>query len=133
MQALDAGGARADAAEATLRALDPRALVEALASGWPRLAELGRRRAVELLGPLPGDGAGDLLERAARDPDDGVSDRAVWWLERRPDGARSLASLLGDPVRDDRAALALGRRFPAEAVSRLLAALAQPGGADRPA
>jgi len=102
---------------------------------WPALSLLGQKRAINALVVLAGahDAAVDALVAAARSEDDEIRARALAALERSGRrGCEGLGQLLLDTRVGDRAAASLARTDPDFAMEPLLAAMASPGGEERP-
>lgn len=134
IQALEADHDQALAAAYALEA-GGRPAAEALRDAWPSLSQLARTRAIEPLRRLAAThtAALDTLVEAARSDDDRLQRLGLAALERaEPRGRDGLVTLLGDPRVGDQAARALARSEPSFAVDALLAAVATPGGPDRP-
>jgi HEAT repeat protein len=121
----DAGGAENELRDHPDKPRVAAALAAALRERtWP---EEARRRAIRVLGSLPGDEAAQAVLAAARSPEKSLRAAAALALERAPDGPKvedALLSMLKDPAAAVRAGAAssLSRRKPGP---RVLPALAR--------
>jgi len=131
---LDGEHDRATAAVYLLQAGGERAAKQ-IRSAWPTISLLGQKRAIGALRSLAKDhdAAVDTLMEAARSDDEDLRDSAFEALRqvgRR--GREAFVELLSDPQVGDRAASVLARAEPDFAIERLLDAMAEPAGSNRP-
>jgi HEAT repeat protein len=124
----------ADAAQLLAEMGEPAASL--ISQAWERMSPLGRHRAVRVFGALAKtvDEARSALSRAARERDESISAEAIDALAR---GGVAAAKELIPLAKEngslgDRAALALVRAKPQEAVSVLLDAFESTRGTERP-
>lgn len=111
--------------------------VVALAAAWPRLDEVGRRRAVRVFAEgarRDAEGAVEALAVAAQDDTESVREPALEALGALgPEAGAALAHLVREPPPLGDAAIApLLRHPPTTAIPALLAALSAEGGSERP-
>lgn len=131
---LDADHDQATAAVYVLQAGGERA-AQQIRDAWPTLSLLGQKRVLPALSRLADDhdAAFDVLIEAARSEDEDLRNRAFDALRRsRARGRDALVALLADPAVGDRAASSLARTHPDFAITPLLEAMSDAGGADRP-
>jgi hypothetical protein len=111
-------------------------VVSAVVNRWPALSALGKRRALRLLfgqrGPDPR--ALEVLQRAMRDADREVSQRAIELARTGVEGGPALLLLLArDPTpQGDQAALAFAHSNERAAFDGLLSVLLERGASERP-
>ncbi len=108
----------------------------AIRDAWPSLSPVAQKRVLGTVAGLAGvhDAAFETLVQAARSEDVQLRKLALSALRRMAArGREGLATLLADPSVADSAALMLAQTEPQFAIAPLLAAIAGPGGADRPA
>ncbi len=134
VSALDADHDRAIAAVYLLQKGGEQA-AEQIRDSWSSLSLLAQRRALDPLSHLAKNhgAAVEALVAAARSEDEEIRAGALAALGRSGRRGRDgLARLVFDPLVGDRAAFALARTEPDFAIEPLLAAMASPGGSDRP-
>jgi hypothetical protein len=131
---LDADHDQATAAVYVLQAGGERAAKQ-IRDAWPTLSLLGQKRVLPALSRLADDhdAALEVLIEAARSEDEDLRNRVFEALRRSTARGRdALVALLADPVVGDRAASSLARAQPGFAITPLLEAMSDAGGADRP-
>ncbi len=132
---LEADHDRAIAAARLLRSGGARA-ASAIRDAWTSLSPVAQKRVLGTVAGLAGahDAAFDTLVEAARSEDLQLRKLALSALRRMAArGRQGLVTLLADPSVADSAALMLAQTDPQFAIAPLLAAIAGPGGAERPA
>jgi len=131
---LDADHDQATAAVYLLQAGGERA-AEQIRRAWPTLSLLGQKRVLPALSRLAEEHAAalEVLIEAARSEDEDLRDRAFDALRRgSAHGRDAFVALLADPAVGDRAASWLARTQPDFAITPLLEAMSDAGGAERP-